>query len=267
MAKREGYRPKHASEDRPGGGTIPKVDPDAPGRPGTKGPTSTRRRGPQHGSPETKRRATGAALASARKRKLGDIAEEARSYATRAAIARTEGKPSVTGRAAAGAAAGTAAGAALGGLPGAAAGAVLGGAGGALGGAKAKKAYKLAMHSNLGARRVIVAEFMICMVVIGFSPLTDRKKEELPTTFMRRMTALMALFFILGMMSAGGRAMARFAAGFGGLVTVALVVSNRDLFMKIGSLMGSTTAQGKAVGKAKKPPVEAPTGEPGEVVS
>lgn len=267
MAKREGYKPKHASEERPGA-RIPRVDPDAPGRPGTKGPTPTRRRGPQHGSPETKRKPAGAALASARKRRLGDIAEEARSYATRAAISRTEGKPSVTGRAAAGAAAGTAAGAALGGPPGAAVGAVLGGTGGALAGAKAKKAYRLAMHSNLGARRVIVAEFLVCMVVIALSPLTDRKKDELPTTFMRRMTAVMALFFILGLLSSGGRATARFAAGFGGLVTVALVVSNRDLFMKIGSLMGSTTAQGKGVGKAKKPPVEeVDAGEPGEVVS
>lgn len=236
MAK--GYTPKHGADDSG----------DPPARPGTKGgPGKTRRRGPQHATGAPTRPVTGAARTSQRNARVGRVADAAGDFATRQALKRTDGKPSVTGRAVAGAAAGTAAGAALGGPAGAAAGAVLGGTGGALAGAKAKKAYKLAMHSSLGARRAVVAEFLVCMVVIGLSPLTDKRRQEPSVTFMRRMTAVMAVFLILGLLSGAGRTAGKVAAGFGGLVTAAVVISNRDLFMKIGDLFGGRS--GKAVGK------------------
>lgn len=241
--KKKGYEPRHGAPDAG----------DPPAKPGTRGgPGTTRRRGPQHApTGPIKGTVTGAARNSQRQARLSRVADAAGDYATRQALKRTEGKPSVTGRAAAGAAAGTAAGAALGGPVGAAAGAVLGGTGGALAGAKAKKAYKMATHASLGARRAVVAEFMACMVVIGLSPLTDKRKQETPATFMRRMTAVMALFLILGLISGAGRGAGKFAAGFGGIVTVAVVISNRDLFMKIGDLFGGRG--GKAVGKVTLP--------------
>lgn len=241
--KKKAYQPKHSAQPT---STTPTVAPAAPGKPGTKGPTSTRRRGPQHlnPSPPRKRSLGGAARTAHSQKKLSDVAGEARDYAYRSAVRRSEGKPSIVGRTAAGAAAGTAAGAVIGGPVGAAAGAALGGAGGAIAGAKAKKAYRLAAHANLGARRIVVAEFLICMVIVALSPLTDKKKNEGPTAFMRRMTAIMALFFILGLISAAGRGAGKFAAGLGGLVTVALAVSDRDLFTKVADLFSS----GKAVG-------------------
>jgi hypothetical protein len=183
------------------------------------------------------------------------LAAEGHEYATRQAIRATSGKPSVTGRAASGAAAGAATGAALGTVVpgvgnavGAGAGAVLGGAGGALSGARAKKAYKQATRMHTPARRIIVIEFAICIVVAALSPLTDRKREEPPAAWMKRMTALMGLFFILGLLSAGGRGLAKLAAGFGGLVTVGLVVSERNLFVKLAQLVGKPA--GAAVGDA-----------------
>lgn len=133
---------------------------------------------------------------------------------------------------------------------------MVGGTGGALAGAKAKKAYKMALRSNLGARRAIVAEFMVCMVVVALSPLTDRKANEGPVVFMRRMTAVMALFFILGLISAAGRGASQFAAGFGGLVTVALVLSNRDLFTKLSTLFEGTKA-GKHLDRPDRPTEDA----------
>ena len=240
MARR--YQPRHGADDSD--------DPAA--KPGTKGgPGTTRRRGAQHASGTT-RQATGAARTSQRQARLNRTAEAADTYATRQAYRRAEGKPSVVGKTVAGAAAGTAAGAAVAGPPGAAVGAVVGGAGGAVAGVKAKKAYKLAAHANLGARRVVVAEFMICMIVIALSPLTDKRKQELPVVHLRRLSAVMAVFLILGLVSAMGRGAGKVAAGFGGLVTVAIVMSDRDLFMKIGDLFGGRT--GKAVGKADKEP-------------
>jgi hypothetical protein len=129
----------------------------------------------------------------------------------------------------------------LGGPVGAGVGAGLGGVGGAIAGSKAKKAYKAAVSGNAGARRIIVAEFALCIVIAALSPLTDRKKTEPASGWMKRMTAIVGLFFILGLVSAAGRGSARFAAGLGGLVTVALAISQRDLFMKLGSIFASDT--------------------------
>lgn len=175
------------------------------------------------------------------------LANEGTEYARRAAIrASSGGKPSTVGRAGAGAAAGAATGAALGSVVpgvgnavGAGAGAVLGGAGGAISGARAKSAYKKAMRAETGTRRLLLAEFTICLAVTALSPMTDRKREEPAGAFMKRMTAVLGLFFILGLISAGGRGAARAAAGFGGLVTVVLVVGQRDLFVQVAKIFNS----------------------------
>jgi hypothetical protein len=178
------------------------------------------------------------------------VSDEAREYARRQALRATTAKPSVVGRGAAGAAAGAGTGAALGSVVpgvgtavGAGVGTALGGAGGAISGAKAKKNYKQAMRGSGGGRRIIVIEFIVCMVVAALSPLTDKHRDEPPGAFMKRMTAIMGLFFILALVSAGGRGAAKAAAGLGGLVTVALFVSNRSLFGKLAAMFNSTDDQ------------------------
>lgn len=188
-------------------------------------------------------------------RAAATVAPEATEAARRAAIRSTAGgKPSVARHTAAGGAAGLATGAAIGtavGGPvgtavGAAGGTVLGAAGGAIGGRKAKRAYKAAMRADTaGPRRLLLAEFTLCAAITALSPLTDDKRNEPPTAFMKRFTALLALFFILGLVSAGGRGAAKVAAGFGGLVTVVLLVSKRDLLVKITQIMN--TSKGDSV--------------------
>lgn len=173
--------------------------------------------------------------------------EEATEYARRAAIRSGGSKPSVVGRAGAGGLAGAASGAALGSVVpgvGTAVGAAVGGGvgtvGGAVGGARAKKAYKAAMRTNGAARRAIVAEFAVCMVIATLSPLTDKRKNEKPGAFMKRMSAIMGLFLILGLVAAMGRTASKVSAGLGGLVTVGLVVSERDLFLRLAGVFGSS---------------------------
>jgi hypothetical protein len=192
------------------------------------------------------------------------IGGEAAEYARRAAIRGTTGKPSVAGRGASGAAAGGASGAAIGGAvggpPGAAVGAAVGAVGGgttsAVSGAKARREYRrsLARVDTAGPRRLIVAEFLVCTVVAALSPLTDPKagqpEGERPGALMKRLTAIAGLFFILGLVSAAGRSSARAAAGFGGLVTVALLISQRSLFVKMADVLGgpnrpAPTSQGR----------------------
>jgi len=163
-----------------------------------------------------------------------------------AASAAAGGKPSVAGRAVGGAAAGAAAGAAVGSVVpvvgtavGAGVGAAVGGIGGGVSGARAKRAYTRAMADDPRAKKLVVIEFAVCIVVAALSPLTDRHKDEPPGTFMKRMTAIMALFFVLGLISSAGRGGARFAAGLGGLVAVGLAVSERDLFTKLAGVFTS----------------------------
>lgn len=135
-------------------------------------------------------------------------------------------------------------------------GAGVGAVGGGVAGAKAKKAYKLANQTNGRMKRLVVAEFAVCIVIVALSPLTDRHKEEAPAAWMKRMTAVLALFFILGIISAMGRGAAKAAAGLGGLVTVALLVSERDLLARLADLFDSkgtaeAAAEAAAAGAAK----------------
>lgn len=257
---------------RPGPGKwSPKVSDSAPGREGTKGPSETRRRGAQHEARDSKPPTVPAILggtpakapakkaapkkaapkkaapAKAAGGKLSRAADAARDFSNSQAVRMTGGRPSVTGRAAGGAAAGVAAGAALGGPAGAVAGGTIGGVGGALAGRKAKKAYDMAAHSHAGARRLIIVEFLLCMVVAGLTPITDEKKQEGPGGFMKRMTAIMGVFLLLGLLSAAGRGSARFAAGLGGVITVALVISNRSVFMTITRIFEKDDRGGAAL--------------------
>lgn len=173
-----------------------------------------------------------------RAERVGDVGRE---YADRAALkASRGGKPSVAGKAAAGAAGGAATGAALGSAvpvigtaAGAVGGAVAGGTGGAISGGRERKAYKRATAAAPGARRVIVTEFAICSVIVALSPLTDRHRDDKPGDWMKRMTAVCLIFFILAIVSSAGRGPAKVAAGFGGLVALALALSERDLFAKL----------------------------------
>jgi len=91
-----------------------------------------------------------------------------------------------------------------------------------------------------GPRRLLLAEFLLCMAILVFTPLGEKHKDEPAGAFMKRSTALLAVFFLLGLVSAGGRGAAKAAAGFGGLVTLGLLITNRDVVVKLGQRVGST---------------------------
>ena len=272
--------PKHAADEPP----RKRAPRKAAAKPTSSAPTSSAPRSPMFGITGVRARELrdmspitavpfnrSAEKAEDRVRKLG---AEGHEYAVRQAMRAGGGRPSVTGRAASGAAAGAATGATIGSLVpglgtgvGAATGTVVGAAGGGLSGAKAKRAYKAAMRTSPGARRALVAEFGICVVILALSPMTDKRRDEPPATWMKRFTAILGLFFLLGLISAGGRSMTRVAAGFGALVTVALAVSERDLFTRIATAFRSDTG---APATGTGPPDSAGTtlgSEVGSVVS
>lgn len=170
------------------------------------------------------------------------------------------GKPSATRSAlhgaGGGAATGAAVGAAFGGVgavPGAVIGATLGGAGGAAKGHAAKRAARKAKLAALGpGRQMLVAEFLVCMVILALSPLTDKHQSEGAPVLLKRGAAICATFFILGLIGASGRGAAKVAASLGALITLSLVVSDRDIFSALANKMGATSSEpsGLAAGNA-----------------
>lgn len=148
-------------------------------------------------------------------------------------------KPSTTRKAVGGAAAGAATGAAVGSVVpgvgtaiGAGAGAVIGGAGGAMRGHSEKKAWKAANRGP--GTRALLAEFLLCLVVVALSPSVRPKGEVTPGAWMKRGSAVCALFILLGMLASVGDRSSRVAVAVGGLVTLGLAVSEREV---IGSLL------------------------------
>lgn len=84
-----------------------------------------------------------------------------------------------------------------------------------------------------GAHRVVIAEFIACIVIIGASPILTRPPGSSGHLYVAndflRLSGVCLLFFILALMSNNPRT-ARFAAAFGGLVTLgALVNANKAL--------------------------------------
>lgn len=174
---------------------------------------------------------------------VGKLADTANQAAVRRSL-QAEGKPSTTGHAvtgalggaATGAGVGTAVGGPVGAGVGAAAGAVGGGVLGARKGSKLKKQYKAATAKNPGVRKALLVEFLICMIVVALSPMTDKHKGESFTAWIKRTTAVMALFLFFGLLSAAGRGAAKVAVALGALVSVVLVMEQQDLIVKITSM-------------------------------
>jgi hypothetical protein len=93
---------------------------------------------------------------------------------------------------------------------------------------------------------VLIAEFVACLVIVGLSGLAPKHAGEAPGSLVKRLSGVAALFALLGLVSSGGRTAGRIAAAFGGLVTVALVVSDQDILTTITSRFGTPASTGPA---------------------
>jgi hypothetical protein len=115
-----------------------------------------------------------------------------------------------------------------------------GGTGGGKGGAKKSGAAKSSKALSGAAgkyRKMMIAEFIVCVMLLGLSPLAKGSGEMGPTRFMKRGSATCAFFIILGLISSAGRGAARAAAMFGALVTLVLLVDQREAFGKLATTL------------------------------
>jgi hypothetical protein len=170
----------------------------------------------------------------------GQVAKDvAVSYANR-----PHKKTSVRGGVAKGAVAGAGTGATLGSIVpgvgtavGAGVGAAVGGAAGGVSAHREKAAERAAGRGS--AQQLLVAEFIVCMILLALSPMSS-DKEIAPKDWMKRGSAMCALFLVLGLVSHGSAAVAKVCAAFGGIVTVALLVDQRSVFTVIAEKLKST---------------------------
>lgn len=115
-------------------------------------------------------------------------------------------------------------------------------AGAAVGGAtyvserrKAKKAKKSRPGplSKGDPRRLVMTEFLVCMVVLGFGtivPTPKGRRDEGVGHLVVKGSALSLLFFMLALVASAGGKAEKAAAGLGALVTAAYLFTSEDMY-------------------------------------
>jgi hypothetical protein len=128
---------------------------------------------------------------------------------------------------------GAAAGAATGAVGGPG-GAFLGGLAGGLTGGKGKS-------RSASGRRALVAEFVICMALLGLSPMVDKGGDITTSKFMKKASATAAVFIVLGFISSAGDTARKVANGLGLLMTLTVLLNERSAF---GALVKAVNGDG-----------------------
>lgn len=114
-----------------------------------------------------------------------------------------------------------------------------GAAGGSmLGGRSGKKGKR---RKATGPQRALLAELVVCLIVLGLSPLS-RKEEQDPADWMRQGSAIMGVYMVLGLLSAVGPRTGRAAAAFGALVALVLLIDQRALWRTLAKTFAVKTA-------------------------
>lgn len=80
------------------------------------------------------------------------------------------------------------------------------------------------------AQRILIAELLVCVIVLALSPLSSPEGSVSAKDWMKRGTAVAALFIILGMVANVGPRSGRVAAAFGGIVALVLLIDQRSIF-------------------------------------
>lgn len=88
----------------------------------------------------------------------------------------------------------------------------------------------------LGGQKMIVSEFIVCMLILGIRPLVGQTTGA--GDWIRKGGACSLLFLILGVAGSGGARASKIAAAFGGLITLALLISDRAVFGQLTAFLG-----------------------------
>lgn len=90
-------------------------------------------------------------------------------------------------------------------------------------------------------RKIILAEFLVCLVIAGLRPFAkDDPKSATEGTFIQ-FSAIAALFFTLSLMTSGKKS-GNVAAAFGGLVTLGVLFRNQAAFSELAKFFKAQQA-------------------------
>jgi hypothetical protein len=89
---------------------------------------------------------------------------------------------------------------------------------------------------SLGGNKVIVAEFIACMVLVGLAPIVGTTTSA--GAWLKKGAAVTGLFLVLSLVASGGPRSSKIAAAFGGLCTLALLINSHEIFAAIIGLLG-----------------------------
>ncbi|MEV8530086.1 hypothetical protein AB0451_39440 [Streptomyces sp. NPDC052000] len=105
-------------------------------------------------------------------------------------------------------------------------------------------------------RRLLTAEFIACVVVLGLGTLLAPKgsKDGIPRLMIKG-TALSGLFLLLALVASGGKGPARAATAIGTLVTAAYVLTSSDVHNVVQWIGTFFSASGSTVPETVLPPV------------
>jgi hypothetical protein len=100
-------------------------------------------------------------------------------------------------------------------------------------------------------RRLLLLEFAICFVILGAGTVVapSGSQDGVPRMAVKG-SGLAALFLILSLVASGGQTAAKAAAGLGGLVTLAYVVTSSDAANIVSWISGFYSHSGLAAGSA-----------------
>lgn len=107
--------------------------------------------------------------------------------------------------------------------------------------------------SHSGSHNLLIAEFLLCAVIIFIDPILTRKPDNghiyRPNEFVR-LSACFLLFFTLALVGTTKQG-SRFASAFGALVTLGVLYNASDSLKVIGSIFTNASTKGHEVTAAQ----------------
>ncbi len=128
------------------------------------------------------------------------------------------------------------------------------------------KSFATPGKSHSGAHNLLIAEFVLCAVIIFIDPILTRKPDNghiyRPNEFVR-LTAAFLLFFTLALVGTTKNG-ARFSSAFGALVTLGVLYNATDSLRTIGAIFTNASTKGHEVSaaQASSDPIDTPAFTP-----
>lgn len=95
-----------------------------------------------------------------------------------------------------------------------------------------------------GGNKALVAELVVCMVLLILSPLIAKGGDITASKFMKKGSATLGVFIVLGIISTTGQTGKKVASGLGLLMTLTVLLNERSVF---ATITAAVTGNGVAI--------------------